>query len=95
MVKQFAGEEGISPLFDWHGLPEPDVETKLSRLCDMVQQGHRNRMAYGLRLPSGIVAPGRGERHRRHCLETLALYGLDAPSSQLHTASDRSGGNHS
>ncbi|MCG6892324.1 MAG: DUF58 domain-containing protein [Desulfobacteraceae bacterium] len=95
MVKQFAGEEGISPLFDWYALPEPDVETKLSRLCDMVQQGHRSRMKYGLRLPSGIVEPGRGERHRRRCLETLALYGLDSASAQPKNAGRQSAGEFS
>lgn len=77
MVKQFAGQEGVSALFDWYALPEPDGETKLSRLCDMVQRAHRGRMPFGLRLPSRVLPPGRGERHRRKCLEALALFGLD------------------
>lgn len=52
-----------------------DTEARLSRLCRWAlaseQAGHR----YGLRMPDGEIAPGRGADQLHRCLARLALYG--------------------
>ena len=50
-----------------------ETEHKLSRLCAWVLEAHRKGLDYGLRLPSGEIKPGCDERHKRTCLEALAL----------------------
>jgi uncharacterized protein (DUF58 family) len=74
LTKQFLGGSGDAVLFDWQAISGGDVETRLSRLCDMVIQAHRRRMTYGLRLPQRTVAPGRSAAHHRECLQSLALF---------------------
>ncbi|MFZ4482036.1 MAG: DUF58 domain-containing protein [Rhodoferax sp.] len=51
----------------------PDPERQLSRLCSWVLQAEQQGLDYGLRLGSLEIAPGRGDLHRRRCLEALAL----------------------
>lgn len=75
-VKQFIGETGRSLTIDWYMLSEPHLEKKLSRLCGMVLQAHQSGLHFGLRLPSGTLAPARSEQHLKTCLTQLALYGL-------------------
>ncbi|RYX89606.1 MAG: DUF58 domain-containing protein [Comamonadaceae bacterium] len=50
-----------------------DTEHKLSRLCAWVLSADKQAIDYGLRLPALEVRPGRGEAHRKRCLEALAL----------------------
>ena len=50
-----------------------ETEHKLSRLCAWVLEAHRRGLDYGLRLPSGEIKPACDERHKRACLEALAL----------------------
>ena len=54
---------------------EPAQERSLSRLCAWVLAADRQGLVYGLRLGAQQIAPGSGEAHRRHCLESLALVG--------------------
>lgn len=75
-TKTFAVQAGSSVMLDWSGFKEPDVERKLSMLCDMVLKAHRRQMIYGLRLPGVVVEPGQGESHKRGCLKALALFAL-------------------
>jgi uncharacterized protein (DUF58 family) len=49
-----------------------DTEAALSRLCAWVLAADRLGLDYGLRAGGRQVAPGRGEAHRRRCLEVLA-----------------------
>lgn len=49
------------------------AEQKLSRLCAWVNQADQLGLDYGLRLPAREIKPGRGEVHKRQCLEALAL----------------------
>lgn len=49
-----------------------DTEARLSRLCAWVLQADQQGLDYGLRLPALEIQPGRGEAHKRHCLEALA-----------------------
>lgn len=48
------------------------TEQRLSRLCAWVLQAERQDRDYGLRLSGLEIAPGRGEAHKRRCLEALA-----------------------
>jgi uncharacterized protein (DUF58 family) len=50
------------------------LEAGLSRLAGWVLAAERGGVHYGLRLPGAEIAPGRGDAHRRACLEALALY---------------------
>ena len=75
-TKQFAGESAGRIWLDWHSLPALDVEARLSRLCRWVLDAEAAERPYGLRLPGVEIAPGKGEAHRRRCLEALAVYRL-------------------
>jgi uncharacterized protein (DUF58 family) len=50
------------------------TEQQLERLCAWVLEAERQGADYGLRLGSLEIAPGRGEEHRRRCLQALALH---------------------
>ncbi len=52
------------------GLPDP--EARLSRLCGWVLMADRLGLDYGLRVAGRVLAPARGEGHKRACLELLA-----------------------
>ncbi len=59
---------------DWHATQLGGTEERLARLCAWVQAGEHSGMAYGLKLPGLQLPPGQGDAHRRHLLETLALW---------------------
>lgn len=50
-----------------------NTELKLSRLCAWVLEAHKRGVDYGLRLPGIEIKPGCDERHKKRCLEALAL----------------------
>lgn len=50
-----------------------DTEPGLSRLCAWVLMAERLNIDYGLRVPGREVTPGRGEAHKRRCLQALAV----------------------
>ncbi|MEA3411096.1 MAG: DUF58 domain-containing protein [Pseudomonadota bacterium] len=77
LVKQYEGAGTPEVWLVWDDFHRFDTETRLSRLCRMVLQAEQERLRYGLRLPTGSVAPGAGESHKRACLEALALYDRD------------------
>ena len=58
---------------DFASAGQVDTEHRLSRLCAWVILADRQALDYGLRLPGQEIAPGRGEAHRKRCLEALAL----------------------
>ena len=76
--KQFSGALQSTPWFEFDALPGLDTEERLSILCRWVIDADRDDLRYGLRLPDRVIAPGAGDRHRRECLEALALYGINA-----------------
>lgn len=79
LVKEFSGRAGKELWLDWDDLPvELDPEARLSRLARWVLDASASGRAYGLRLPSRVVAPGGGPGHRERCLEALALFNIDA-----------------
>lgn len=76
LVKRFSGGGGQRLLLDFEALPAAmPVEARLSQLCRWVLEADRLGHEYGLLLPDGELAPGRGARHRHACLEALALHG--------------------
>lgn len=76
MVKQWSGAPAGTLWLEWESLalPEPARISQLAQWIDDAEtQGHR----YGLKLPGQTIAPGAGVRHRRRCLEALAMLGGD------------------
>lgn len=75
MTKQFSGLAAGELWLEWDQLP-PDLQTeaRLSRLTRWVLDAGRAGHAYGLRLPSVVIAPGTGPVHQEQCLTTLALF---------------------
>ena len=74
MTKQFGGGISEELWLHWEQLGQIDSEARLSRLTRW--EADNLGLAYGLALPGIEIPPERGERHRHHCLETLALFGL-------------------
>ena len=74
LSKQFAGADTSSQWFNYNDIPVDDVEQRLSILTRWVVDADRTREDYGLRLPGMEFEPAHGERHRRVCLEALALF---------------------
>jgi len=73
-IKQYAGTDVVSHLFDWDSLPSLGVEARLSQLCRWVLDAHARGEAYGLRLPGLLIEPNVGPLHRERCLNALALF---------------------
>jgi uncharacterized protein (DUF58 family) len=59
---------------DWQACGALSPEEKLSRLTAWVITADRAGVNYGLKLPGTDIGRDHGEPHRRHCLETLALW---------------------
>jgi len=74
LSKQFAGADTSSQWFDFNELRGFDVEQRLSILTRWVVDADRTLEDYGLRVPGTEYSPAHGDAHRRHCLETLALF---------------------
>lgn len=76
VTKVFGAAAG-SPLvwLDFAAAPEAGTEARLSRLCRWILDAEHAQLSYGLRLPGGDQAPGRGNGHRDRCLAALARYG--------------------
>lgn len=77
-VKLYAGTAVTSHWFDWDSLQGLDVEERLSRLCRWVEDAYAAGRAFGLKLPSGEIAPNVGPAHRQRCLTALALFNQDS-----------------
>jgi len=80
LVKEFDGDRVDQIWLDYEALAPPNVEQRLGLLAGAVEALSREPLRYGLRLPQLEIAPSTGERHRRHCLDALALFG-DAASA--------------
>lgn len=75
LIKQFTGGGQIEMQLDW-SLTDPalPLEHRLSCLAGWVLAAESAGCSYGLRLPGQEILPQTGERHRRQCLEALALF---------------------
>ena len=74
-TKLFGGDRLEEVWLRWGDLAGMDIENRLSTLCRWVLEAEKADLGYGLELPERCIEPGRGELHRRQCLEALALYG--------------------
>jgi uncharacterized protein (DUF58 family) len=74
LVKQFAGAEERSEIFAWESLPGLGTEARLAQLARWCIDAHAAGRRFGLRLPTGAIALGSGDRHLHACLEALALF---------------------
>jgi uncharacterized protein (DUF58 family) len=75
-IKQFGGEGSASLWLTWEDVAHlHNQEAALSQLCRWVLQAESEDLAYGLRIPGAEIPPANGPQHRRHCLESLALFG--------------------
>ena len=75
LVKQFSGGAEQELQLDWKLTPESvSGETRLSILTGWVLAAAVSDVCYGLRLPGQEISPSRGDAHRSHCLEALALF---------------------
>jgi uncharacterized protein (DUF58 family) len=75
LVKQFAGGAEQEMQLDWQLTPDgADIETRLAVLTGWVLDASATGICYGLRLPGHEILAARGDSHRSHCLETLALF---------------------
>ncbi len=59
---------------DWQGCGLGGAEARLSRLTAWIVEADRRDAAWGMSLPGREIAMGQGDAHRRHGLETLALW---------------------
>jgi uncharacterized protein (DUF58 family) len=78
MTKQFSAETRGSLYFDFAAAQFPSIEGRLSQLTLWVIEAERVQRAYGLRLPTGEIAPSLGQAHFHRCLRALALFDEDA-----------------
>jgi uncharacterized protein (DUF58 family) len=87
LVKEYR-EGGQQPLWiEWDAVAAANTESRLSMLTRLVLDAHRERQAFGLRLPGSAIAPQRGEQHVHQCLRQLATFGqTDDGASQEPSA---------
>ena len=76
MTKFYEAEKGQSVLYDYSSLKGYDSEERLSILCNAIVRAAQANLTYSLKLPNKFIEAGRGEKHRRRCLEALALFGV-------------------
>ncbi len=74
LTKEFSATASSELWIDLDEAPAADLEARLSILTHWVIQAERFGQSYGLRLPGLRIPPDRGEAHRGHCLEALALF---------------------
>ncbi|NJM13662.1 MAG: DUF58 domain-containing protein [Synechococcaceae cyanobacterium SM1_2_3] len=84
LVKRFTDQARPELWLDWRQLDSDPVETRLSQLCQWVLKAESENRQYGLRLPGAQIPPGRGEAHRRRCLEALALFTHSEKAAHRH-----------
>jgi len=83
MTKQFGGGIAEELWLHWEQLGNLTQEQRLSRLTRWVLEADSLGLGYGLVLPDQEIPLGRGEGHRRRCLEALALFGIrEGPDSE-------------
>ncbi|MEM8593893.1 MAG: DUF58 domain-containing protein [Pseudomonadota bacterium] len=74
MLKLFDSEQSDQRYVDWGSLPGVPKEQRLSQLCYLALQWHRQGKAYGLRLPHTEIMVSSGKTHLTLVLTELALF---------------------
>ena len=78
LTKQYTAYADHSVWLDWDMFAGLGAEQRLSHLCYWVLEFYRRGEEYGLRLPSVVIEPALGEKHRDAILKELALYGNES-----------------
>lgn len=79
LTKQFSGRAETELWLDWRSTPDAlGVEGRLSRLARWVIDAHAAGLSFGLRLPGITVPPEPGNAQHDRCLETLAMFQIEA-----------------
>ena len=86
LVKRFTGQARVQLWLDWDLLPSLSVEARCSQICQWVLKAEAEGREYGLRLPGLELPPSSGVAHRRHCLESLALFDAGGNQDENPTA---------
>ena len=76
-TRMFSGQTSAPLWLDWHQAPGIDEESRLSALTRAVLDADARGRPYGLKSPTGNIAPALGPVHRHQCLRHLALFGND------------------
>ncbi len=77
MTKEFDGGEGLrQTILSLQETKQPDIEARLSQLCQWILDCHQRQLKYALELPNQTIAAAQGEAHKEVCLQALAQYGL-------------------
>lgn len=73
-IKDFTAGADHFTMLDFDAFASRDTEYRLSRLCSMVLAADSRNLSFGLTLPRTLIAPARGQAHKKKCLRALALY---------------------
>ncbi len=77
MTKEFDGGEGLrQTILSLQDTKQPDIEARLSQLCQWILDCHQRQLKYALELPKQTIAAAQGEAHKEVCLQALAQYSL-------------------
>jgi uncharacterized protein (DUF58 family) len=89
LTKQFGGDQSAQVQLDLRQ-HSGDLEQRLSLLTRQLLDADARQLCYGLTLGNKQIHGGRGEPHKRRCLEALALYQTDSVTgSSPHLSLDR------
>ena len=80
LTKQYTAYANRSVWLDWDMFAGLATEQRLSHLCYWLLEFDRRGQEYGLRLPTGVIEPALGEKHRDRLLKELALFGKERRS---------------
>lgn len=74
LSKEFHGTTDNNIWLNYELLTQLEPEDRLSQLCQWILDCERDHLPYGLCLPGNTIDIDLGERHKKHCLERLALF---------------------
>jgi uncharacterized protein (DUF58 family) len=80
VTKEFAGDPAAEVQLDLHQ-HRGNLEQRLSVLTRQILDAEARPLRYGLRLGTEVIPAGRGEHHKRRCLEALARYPAEFDSA--------------
>lgn len=72
LARQFTRPRQAHLILSLEQAPGRNLEQRIAVLTRWVLEAERADLDYGLELPAARQTPGRGERHRRRCLDLLA-----------------------
>ena len=74
-TKSFESERSNAVYISWDRIRATQREARISHLCHLVLEAHRQGIAYGLMIPGITIKPGApgSIAHRDHCLTSLAV----------------------